>query len=215
MDKQHSNKLIPILVIIIIILTSFIFFRKNNVSPVTSGITASTTNVAQIIDSTNVVNSNSEKTFVFDNFHGSNDISLKFQFTYPANFYNEGQYFSPEQIAHYDLYSVTAPFYYDLILANVFDQTEFKNQIDSSKRNSPDRHGLIGGKDFKRYDLIDYGSYGGESAGRVIIYVGPTIKINGLNYYLVFHWEEKPLTTVVLGNDPNIFEKIVHSLKFI
>ncbi len=30
----------------------------------------------------------------------------------------------------------------------------------------------------------------------------------------VFHWEEKPLTATIPGNDPAIFEKIVSTIKF-
>lgn len=154
-------------------------------------------------------------TFVFDNFHGVTDITGKFRFTYPLNWNNEGQYFSPQKIEYYDQYSVKAPIYFDLILASIYDQTEFKYQIDQSRRKSPDSHGKIDGREFKKYDLIDYGSYGGDSAGRVIIYVGPKIIIAGKEYYLVFHWEEKPLADPLPGNDPAVFDKIVASLKFI
>ena len=100
-------------------------------------------------------------------------------------------------------------------MVNIFKDTEFKYQIDTSKRKTPDSIGKIGGRDFIKYDLIDYGSYGGDSAGRVIILVGPKITIDEDQYYLVFHWEEKPLTVDIAGNDPAIFEKIVTSLKFI
>ena len=78
----------------------------------------------------------------------------------------------------------------------------------------PDSIGQIDGKEFKRYDLIDYGSYGGDSAGRVKIFVGPKIKIDDQDYYLVFHWEEKPLAEYVFSNDIKVFDDILLTLKF-
>lgn len=154
------------------------------------------------------------KTFVFDNFHGSTAISDKFKFQYPASWDNEGQYFSPQPIQFYNLFTVKAPIYFDLILADVFTQTELSFQIDTSQRRSPDTIGQIDGRDFKKYDLTDYGTYGGESAGRVKIFVGPKIKIGGRYYYLVFHWEEKPLAEEMSGNDLDVFDNMLLSLKF-
>lgn len=154
------------------------------------------------------------KTFIFDNFHGSSDVSDKFRFQYPANWYSDGQYFSPQKIQFYDIYSVKASIYFDLILADIFHLTEFKYQIDNSKRRVPDTIGQIDGREFKKYDLIDYGSYGGDSAGRVKIFVGPKIKIDGQDYFLVFRWEEKPLAEYVPGNDIAVFDDMILSLKF-
>lgn len=154
------------------------------------------------------------KTFTFDNFHGSADISDKFKFQYPANWYNDGQYFSPQKIQYYNKFNVRAPIYFDLVLAEIFHLTELKYQIDNSKRKSPDTVGIIDGKELKRYDLIDYGSYGGDSSGRVKIFVSPKIKIDGQDYYLVFHWEEKPLAEYVPGNGIDIFDNMILTLKF-
>lgn len=154
------------------------------------------------------------KTFTFDNFHGSFEISHGFEFQYPAIWYNNGQYFSPQKIKFYDLYSVKAPIYFDFILADIFNQTELKYQIDTSKRKTPDVGVTINGRNFMKYDLIDYGTYGGESAGEVRILVGPKITIESDEYYLVFHWEENPLAAHMVGNDPKIFEKMVSTLKF-
>lgn len=157
---------------------------------------------------------NGLKTFVFDNFHGSTDISDKFTFQYPADWYNDGQYFSPQKIQHYNLFTAKAPVFFDLVLAEIFYQTELGYQIETSKRRNPDSVGQIDGRDFKRYDLIDYGTYGGESAGRVKIFVGPAIKIDGADYLLVFHWEEKPLAEDMPGNDVDVFDNMLLSLKF-
>src|SRR3989338_3262049 len=154
------------------------------------------------------------KTYTFDNFHGSTDISDKFTFQYPANWYNSGQYFSPQKIQYYNQFTVKAPIYFDLVLAEVFHLTELQYQIDQSKRRNPDTTGQLDGKDFKRYDLIDYGSYGGDSAGRVKIFVGPRIKVDGQDYVLVFHWEELPLSEYVLANDIAVFDEMMLSLKF-
>jgi hypothetical protein len=155
------------------------------------------------------------KTYTFDNFHGSTDISDKFRFQYPASWSNEGQYFSPQKIQYYDLYSVKAPIFFDLILADIFDLTEFKYQIDTSARRNPDTTGQIDGRTFSRYDLIDYGSYGGESAGRVKIFVGPKITVDGDEYYLVFHWEERPLTEEMPGNAIEVFDTMLLTLDFL
>lgn len=158
--------------------------------------------------------SNGLKTFKFDKFHGSTDISDKFQFQYPANWHNEGQYFSPHKIQYYNQFTVKAPIYFDLVLAEIFHLTELQYQIDNNKRRNPDSVGQIDGREFKKYDLIDYGSYGGDSAGRVKIFVGPKIKIDGQDYYLVFHWEEKPLSEYVPGNNIEVFDNMLLTLKF-
>ena len=63
--------------------------------------------------------------------------------------------------------------------------------------------------------MIDYGSYGGDSAGRVKIFVGPKIKIDGNDYYLVFHWEEKPLAEYMPGNSIEVFDNMILTLKFL
>ena len=203
-----KNLIILILVVATVSMGGYLIFSQKK-STDSSSVSLITPNASSILANKDL------KTFTFDSFHGSKNISDKFEFKYPANWYNDGQYFSPEEIQYYDLYSVKAPLYFDLILASIFNQTEFKYQIDSSKRKSPDLVGKLGGRDFIKYDLIDYGSYGGESAGRVIILVGPKITVDGSQYYLVFHWEEKPLTVNIKGNDPKIFEQIVSSLKFI
>ena len=154
------------------------------------------------------------KTYVFDNFHGSVDISDKFQFQYPADWYNDNQYFSPQKIQYYTKYEAKAPIWFDLVLADIFNFTELKYQIDNSKRKSPDTTGKVDGREFKRYDLADYGTYGGESAGRVKIFVGPKIKIDGVEYILVFHWEERPLAEYVSGNNIEVFDSMLLTLKF-
>jgi len=154
------------------------------------------------------------KIFVFDKWHGSTDISDKFQFQYPADWYNETQYFSPQKIQFYTKYEAKAPIWFDLVLAEIFNFTELKYQIDNSKRRTADTIGKIGGKEFKRYDLIDYGTYGGDSAGRVKIFVGPKIKIDGADYILVFHWEERPLAEHMPGNSVDVFDNILLTLKF-
>ena len=157
---------------------------------------------------------NGLKTFTFDNFHGSTDISDKFQFQYPADWFNESQYFSPQKIQYYTKYEVKVPIWFDLVLAEIFDFTELKYQIDNSKRRTADTVGKIDGREFKRYDLVDYGSYGVDSAGRVKIFVGPKITIDGANYILVFHWEEKPLAEYMQNNNIEVFNNMLLSLRF-
>ena len=203
------------LVLIIVCLLAYIFFVKNKVNNSSVSVTStSTLPVVSEKTSAEKLDSQGNKIFVFDNFHGLTDTSLKFTLSYPSGWYNEGQYFSPQKIEHYDLYSVRSAFYFDFILANIFPQTELKYQIDKSKRASPDSHGKIDGVLFERYDLIDSGTYGGDSAGRVLIYLGPKVMINSAEYYLVFHWEEKPLASVLPGNSADVIEKSIMSLKF-
>ncbi len=214
----RNSKKISIFVLFVVIasvLGYFIFTKKDSGKNQTALLaTPDITSTPQPTASIQQEN-NGLKTFTFDNFHGRLDISDKFKFQYPANWHNEGQYFSPQKIQFYDLYSVKAAIYFDLILADIFNQTEFKYQIDTSKRKVPDTTGQIDGKDFKKYDLIDYGSYGGESAGHVKIFVGPKIKIEGNDYYLVFHWEEKPLAESMPGNDLEVFDNMLLTLKFV
>ena len=159
---------------------------------------------------------NSEKkTFVFDNFHGADLDGGVFKFEYPASWHNDGHYFSPIRIKYYDMASVDAPVYFDLISKTLFETSDVQYQIANDKRRVPDATVKIDGKTFRKYDLIDYGSSGGESTGRVIIYLGPQISFGGEDYYLVFRWEENPLTTYIPGNAPDIFEKMVLSLRFL
>ena len=155
------------------------------------------------------------KTFTFDSFHGSSDVSDKFQFQYPANWYNDGQYFSPQKIQFYNMFTVKAPIYFDLVLAEIFHLTELQYQIDNSKRRTQDTTGQIDSREFKRYDLIDYGSYGGDSAGRVKIFVGPKIKIDGQDYIPIFHWEERPLSEYMPANNIEVFDNMLLTLKFL
>lgn len=194
-------KKIPIILFVTVVaISSYFIFIKNSEKP-------------QSITNNNQKN-NRLKTFIFNNFHGNSDISDKFQFQYPVDWFNEGQYFSPQKIQFYDLYSVKAPIYFDLVLAEIFHLTELQYQIDNSKRRVPDSVGQIDGREFKKYDLIDYGSYGGDSAGRVKIFIGPKIKIDSQDYVLVFHWEERPLAEYVLDNNVEIFDNILLTLKF-
>lgn len=199
-----------VLLVMVTVMISYFIFTEERVEN-KNGLTPTTIVTAVTAESQE---KEGLKTFTFNSFHGSSEISDKFKFQYPANWHNEGQYFSPQKIQFYDLYTVKAPIYFDLILADIFDQTEFKYQIDNSKRRASDTIGQIDGKDFKKYDLIDSGSYGGESAGRVKIFVGPKIKIDGSDYFLVFHWEERPLAEEMPGNDLDVFDNMLLTLKF-
>ncbi|MFH1112046.1 MAG: hypothetical protein V1712_03170 [Patescibacteria group bacterium] len=138
-----------------------------------------------------------------------------FEFKYPANWYNDGQYFSPQKIEYYEIGSVNAPVYYTLLSINEFNSSNLKYEIANNKRNKPDSIIKIAGKDFKKYDLVDYGRYEGGSAGRVLIFLSPELSIGGVNYYLAFHWEEKPALKTIQNNDPTIFEKIISTLTFV
>lgn len=210
------KKIIIFLILTIIGLLSYILFW-NKKNPVENILTKSSgVSILQIASTSpkNEIDAQGNKTFVFNAFHGSSDISDKFSFKYPAVWNNDGYYFSPERIEYYDQNNVRAAFYFDLIQESIFPQSDIKYQIDNSKRKSPDMVGKLDGRDFKKYDLIDYGSYGGSSAGRVIIYLGPKIKIDGAMYYLVFHWEEMPFLSSIPANSSDVFEKVVSSIDF-
>lgn len=223
MSNKSSGILISFLTIIIIVLIFYSYsLRQKNISifnVLDNSISTSTKNTDISIQPDTSKQTQDQysdaKTYVFDNFHGNKNVDIKFKFLYPNSWVNDGQYFSPQNISYYDMFSSDAPVYFDLVKVDTYEQTELKYQIDKSKRKSPDSVGKIDGKDFKRYDLIDYGTYGGDSAGRVIIYFGPKIKVDSTYYYLVFHWEERPLSTYVPGNNPEIYERIVNSLKFL
>ena len=188
----------------LIVVVGYFIFTKNDIK-----------NTTAILQSNSGIQETSEyRTFAFDTFHGSTDISDKFRFQYPADWFNEGQYFSPEKIHFYTKYEARAPMWFDLVLAEIFDFTELKYQIDNSKRRAADTVGMIDGREFMRYDLVDYGTYGGESAGRVKIFVGPKITIDGSDYFLVFHWEEKPLAESMPGNSVEVFDNMLLTLQF-
>lgn len=204
MTKSFKKIAIILLFVVIAAISGYFVFIKKDFENTT------TLQTADKVPQEN----NGFKTFVFDNFHGSTDISDKFQFQYPANWFSDGQYFSPQKIQYYDQFSAKAPIYFDLVLAEIFHLTELQYQIDKSKRRNPDTTGQIDGREFKRYDLIDYGSYGGDSAGRVKIFVGPKIKIDGSDYYLIFHWEERPLAEYMADNSVEVFDNMLLTLKF-
>ena len=157
MNQKFSNILISLLIISVICLSGYVAYLRGNSDNKSQSDVSTTTpsTVVELNPTQNLEINNSFRTFTFDEFHGSKNISDKFTFQYPSDWYNEGQYWSSQKIEYYDLYSVKASFYFDLILSSIFDQTEFKNQINVSKRKSPDSHGKIDGKEFKRYDLID------------------------------------------------------------
>mgnify|MGYP001594878093 FL=1 len=159
--NRQSNKIIPILILVIALAGYFGFFRNQSEDFVTKN--SQTNQTAQIVQNDS---EGEHKTFILDQWHGSTDISDKFQFQYPADWFNESQYFSPQKVRYYTKYEAKAPIWFDLVLAEIFDFTELKYQIDNSKRRAPDTTGQIDGREFKKYDLTDYGTYGGESAGR-------------------------------------------------
>lgn len=142
------------------------------------------------------------------------DDQFKMSFKYPSNWTNEDRYFSPAAIKSLTIGTVNAPVYYEFVLASDFNSSSFKYEINNDKRKAADTITTIDGKNFQKYDLIDYGKYEGESAGRVLMYLIPISTSNGKSYYLVFHWEEMPALQTIAGNDPKIFEEIVSTLKF-
>lgn len=151
------------------------------------------------------------RTFKFNSFHGQDLGGGGFEFEYPTNWRNDGQYFSPQKISYYDINSVDAPIYYDLISEDIVDTSDTKYQITHNKRFEKDSEVKVNGVTFKKYSLLDSQS---QDSDKVLIYIGPKITIFGSNYFLVFRWEEKPLGITITGNDVRVIGQMVGSIKF-
>ncbi|TSC70210.1 MAG: hypothetical protein CEO12_525 [Parcubacteria group bacterium Gr01-1014_46] len=208
---MKNNSKIYILLIVLVAITVGYYAGRRGVNSVDQ--------VAQPIAETELALKNEKvnevKTgkniFKFHNFHGQDLGSSGFELEYPAGWYNDGQYFSPQKITYYDITSTDAPIYYDLISEALIDTSDLKYQIMNDKRYKPDSDVMIAGKKFKKYDLLDYQS---EERNRVIIFLGPKINIFESSYYLAFRFEEKPLGLTIEGSNPEIFENMVKTLKF-
>jgi hypothetical protein len=150
------------------------------------------------------------KTFKFNDFHGESLGTSGFEFEYPNSWKNDGQYFSPQKITHFDINSTDAPMYYDLISEALIDTSDLKYQLSTDKRCDKDLDVVIDGKKFTKYCLIDYN----DQTNKVLVYIGPKVDIFGAGYYLVFRWEQKPLGLEIPENSQNAFETMVLSLRF-
>lgn len=150
------------------------------------------------------------KVFRFNSFHGQDLGGGGFEFEYPDSWKNDGQYFSPEKINHYDIVSVDAPVYYDLVSEAIIETSDLRHQITSYKKYQKEGKVMIDGKDFTVYYLLD----NLDKNNRIVVYVGPKINIFGVNHVLVFRWEQKPLGVDIKGNDLKVFEQMAESLIF-
>jgi hypothetical protein len=205
--SSFLKKIIIIIIIILAVVCGYFWGRGKTNNKDTLLNNKTETNIA----TTTAVANSGPNIFKFHNFHGEDLGTSGFEFEYPNDWKNDGQYFSRQKINHYDITSTDAPVYFDLISEAIIDSSDLKYQITKDKRNKPDSEVQIAGSKFKKYDLFDYQS---EGKDRVIIYVGPKINILGVSYYLIFHWEERPLGLEISGNNPDVFEKMVESLKF-
>ena len=96
-NKSSKILVIIFLFVAFVAVTGYFVFVKKEFKDTTASIQSGENNSQE---------SNDFKTFAFDNFHGSADISDKFQFQYPANWFNDGQYFSPHKIQYYNKFNV-------------------------------------------------------------------------------------------------------------
>lgn len=135
------------------------------------------------------------------------------QFQYPQGWLNENNLLSPQPIVYYEIGSDNAPISYSIIAEDKLGDSGVMREASSDERYSPDSWVTISGSLFKKYDLIDRGSYEGESAGRVVIYLSPRLYLPEGRSYLSVRWEEKPGLQVVQGSNPEIFEEIVSTIK--
>ena len=211
--KNNSTIFIWLVIVAFVAVAGFLVGKKYSVKPSTIIANPSPEAIPSSL-STPLISSgdsNGLKTFQFHNFHGVDLGDAGFEFQYPADWYNDNQYFSPQKIKYYDIISSDAPVYYDLVSEDIFDTSDLRYQIITDKRHRPDTTVIINGKTFKKYDLIDYQS---DGSNRVIIFLGPKISIYGDSYYFVFRWEEKPLTKNMPGNSIEVFDNMLLSLKF-
>ena len=147
-----------------------------------------------------------------------------FEVKYPEEWILDGNNLSPQKIEYYEIGSNNAPINFgiyseeaDIFLNNnsILSFGNIKYQMENSKRNISDSTMLIDNKIFKKYDLIDYGRYEGDSAGSVILLVSPELIIDDKKLYLVFEWQEFPGGKEIKSNNSEEFLNIFSTFKFI
>lgn len=154
--------------------------------------------------------------------------NAKYNYTlkYPQNWFFENGYLSPQTIESFEIGYNNAPIHFSLYTTDqalasastgapakpeILHFGKIDYQIKNAKRNNPDSTLTINGLDFKRYDLVDYGRYGGDSAGKVILLVGP--KINNQDLFMVFEWLELPAGQKLEANQAQTFLNIANTFK--
>ncbi len=135
-----------------------------------------------------------------------------FEFKYPKDWFLDGNNLSPQKIEYYAIGSNNAPISF-IRASNIRDVIGYS--LDNDERKNPDSTFKINNKEFKKYDLIDYGRYEGTSAGNVIFIVSPLISFNDQEYHLIFEWEERPSIINITGNNIDDFLEIISTIKFL
>lgn len=147
-----------------------------------------------------------------------------FEFKYPGNWFFEKNYLSPREIKYNEIGSNNAPINFGIyskdssIFLNNNDIINFgkiEYQIENDERNKPDSTMTINGKEFKVYDLIDYGKYEGKIAGNVVLIVSHELNIGGNSFYLVLGWEQYPAGENLKLKNKEDFFNIISTLKFL
>ncbi len=145
-----------------------------------------------------------------------------FEFKYPDNWFFEEGKISFQEIEIYEIGSDNAPIHFGIYTHNrkkasesdhiFYIEKDFRNNINSHYViNNIDLQVQINNSLFEKYDLTDEkGQYEGDSAGNVIMMVGPQIKNEEL--FLIFKWEQNPGGKSIKGNDQDIFREIVYSI---
>ena len=145
-----------------------------------------------------------------------------FEFKYPKDWFINNNHLSPQPIEYYAIGSNNAPISFGIYAKNkeiFLDSSEIGNfgfyeyQIKNSKRNNSDSTLDINGIIFQYYDLIDYGRYEGDSAGNVILLVGPPLDNQDL--FVVFEWQQFPVGKELKLNKSQDFINIISTFKFL
>lgn len=134
-----------------------------------------------------------------------------YEIKYPNGWFLENGLLSPQKIEYYEIGSNNAPISFGLYAEDRLGKYNY--QIKNSQRNNPDSSLIINGLTFKRYDLIDYRRYEGDTAGNVILLMGP--KIKDQDRFIVFEWQQFPGGQTLKSNQPKDFIDIASTFKII
>jgi len=150
------------------------------------------------------------------------DENFNYSFSYPEDWNIDGNLLSYTEIKKYEIGSNNAPISFGAYSsdANVLSKnTKVLNfnkkqyYIDNAEKNEPDSVVLINGHQFYKYDLIDPGTYEGDSAGNVVILVSQDSISDTEDIKLVFTWEEFPGSTKLADNSKSDFMDVVSSIE--
>jgi len=241
-NKKGNILVITLIIVIVVITAGIIgwkFAKKTPVSIQTTELpkTNEAKNITQ--SATEVTNQEQSKiskaepaTKLSETTKAANWLTYKnekygFQFKYPKNWFLDKGRLSPQKIEEYEIGSDNAPVSFGVYTNNqnlflnspggpanpeILDFGNYEFQIKESKRIAPDSSVEVNGIVFKRYDLVDYGRYEGDSAGNVILFVGPNLKNQDL--FVVFEWQQFPGGKTLKINNSQDFIDVVSTLRY-